>query len=186
MVGGSQGARKLNDWAVEIWPMVDDGSIQFLHQVGERNLEEFRASADVSSPAYHVRGYLEMPVAMASADLVIGRSGASTIAEITAARLPSMLVPYPYAYADHQKLNAEYLVERGAAVLWRRNPRTAEMLAETIRNLRSSPEKLAAMASASASLGKPDAAKNVAEVVRSLIDRESAKERKRENERQTG
>ncbi len=165
MVGGSQGARKLNDWAVEIWPMVDDGSIQFLHQVGERNLEEFRASADVSSPSYHVRGYLEMPVAMASADLVIGRSGASTIAEITAARLPSMLVPYPYAYADHQKLNAEYLVERGAAVLMEEKSTTAQMLAETIRNLRSSPEKLAAMASASASLGKPDAAKNVAEVV---------------------
>jgi len=101
---------------------------------------------------------------MAAADLVIGRSGASTVAEIMAAGLPSILVPYPHAVADEQTANARYLADRGAALLFEERSLTPEKLAGAVIELRSSPEKLAAMAKSSKSLGKPDAARRVADV----------------------
>ena len=170
VVGGSQGARMLNKLVVGMWPLVDDGVTQVLHQVGERNIEEVRAKQIPNDSMYHIAPYLDMPVAMAGADLVIGRSGASTIAEITAAGLPSILVPYPYAYADHQRLNAAYLAEHNAAIVRDQDTTTCRTLATVVTELRSSPDKLSDMASASASLGKVDAAKQVAEVALSLAE----------------
>ena len=166
-VGGSQGAKRLNELLIAAWPLIDDGRTQVLHQVGERNLEEARRLLG-DRERYRIEAYVDMPVAMAAADLLIGRSGASTVAEITLAGLPSILVPYPYAIANEQKANAAYLVERGAAILCQESSLTPETLAETVTGLRSDSEKLSAMASASASLAKPDAARRVAEVAISL------------------
>ena len=171
VVGGSQGARRLNELVVGMWPLVDDGSTQVLHQVGERNLDEVRSKEIPNDSMYHIAPYLDMPVAMAGADLVIGRSGASTIAEITAAGLPSIMIPYPYAYADHQRLNAGYLAKKNAAIVYEQDAATCQILASAVTDLRASPNKLNEMASASASLGKVDAAKKVAEVVLSLANR---------------
>ena len=180
-IGGSQGAKKPNEIIAGAWPLIDDGSTQLLHQVGERNIEEMRAllGRDLQSRPnregevqhrYRVEAYVDMPLALASADLVISRSGASSIAEITGVGLASILFPYPYAYADHQTKNAAYLVEQGAAVLCNDSDTTPEMLAGIISDLRSSPGKLSAMASASAALGKPDAAHRVAEVALSIAE----------------
>lgn len=162
-VGGSQGAKKPNEIIAAAWPLFDDGATQLLHQVGARNIDEMQGQQ-----RYRVEAYIDMPPALASADLVISRSGASTISEITAVGLPSILFPYPHAYADHQTTNAECLVEPGAAVLCNDASTTPEMLAGMISDLRGSPEKLAAMAKASAALGKPDAAERVAEVAISI------------------
>lgn len=109
-----------------------------------------------------------MPTAMAAADLVISRAGASTIAEITAAGLPCVLFPYPYAYAMHQHHNARHLADHGAAVVCDDNQTDPEALAELVNDLRASPGRLEAMASASRSLGRVDAADVVARVVISL------------------
>ena len=170
VVGGSQGAKKLNELILDVWPMIDDGNTQILHQVGVRNLDEVKAKMESNRDKHHIAAYLDMPVAVASADLVIGRSGASTIAEITAAGLPSILIPYPYAYADHQKLNAAYVADHSAAVMFDEAALTSESLVDIISELRSLPEKLNAMSEASASLGKADAANRVAEVVRSVAN----------------
>ena len=172
VVGGSQGAKRINELMLDAWPTIDDGATQVVHQVGGRNIEEVRsrflqrfgeADAQVGG-RYRIEAYVEMPVAMAAADLLIGRSGASTVAEIAAAGLPSILIPYPFAVANEQKLNAEYLSERGAAVVREESECSPEELSRMVLDLRSSPEKLGAMASASAALAKPDAARKVAEV----------------------
>jgi UDP-N-acetylglucosamine--N-acetylmuramyl-(pentapeptide) pyrophosphoryl-undecaprenol N-acetylglucosamine transferase len=168
-VGGSQGAQKPNEIIAGAWPLIDDGSTQLLHQVGERNIEEMRAllGCPEEHPRYRVEAYLDMPLALASADLVISRSG-GTVVEITAAGRPSILFPYPYHKDQHQKRNAEYLVEHGAAVLCEDLSTTSEALAGIIIRLRSSADELAAMASASAALGKPDAAERVARIALSI------------------
>ena len=190
VVGGSQGARRLNELVIGAWPSIDDGSTQVLHQVGARNIdqvpyspssEEGAGGRSEHSPSsqegaggrYRIEAYVDMPVAMAAADLVIGRSGASTVAEIMAAGLPSILVPYPHAVADEQTANARYLVDRGAALLLEERSLTPEKLAGALTELRSSPERLAAMAESSKSLCTPDAAHKVADVAMQLITRNS-------------
>lgn len=165
-VGGSQGARKLNEIVAAAWLLFDDGRTQVLHQVGARNVGQMQGQ-----PRYRVEAYIDMPVALASADLVISRSGASTIAEITAVGLPSVLFPYPHAYADHQTTNAKCLVDSGAAVLCNDLSTTPEELGGVVSDLRGNPDKLAAMAEASAALGKPDAAEQVAQVALSIAQR---------------
>lgn len=177
-VGGSQGARKPSEIIAAAWPLLDDGRTQVLHQVGAKNVDEMRSvlgrylksrpGRECEQQRYHIEAYVDMPAALASADLVISRSGASTIAEITAVGLPSILFPYPHAYADHQAMNARCLVEPGAAVLCGDASTTPEELAGIISDLRSDPERLAAMAKASAALGKPDAADRVARVALSI------------------
>lgn len=163
VTGGSQGARSLNELVTQAWPLIDDDRTQVLHQVGPKNVD---AMQQLIGPGanYMLEGYVDMPLALASADLVISRSGASSISEITALGLPSVLFPYPHAYADHQTANAMHLVEKGAAVLFRDSDTTPEMLAGIIIELRSDTGKLAAMASASAALAKPDAADRVASI----------------------
>lgn len=169
-VGGSQGAQKPNEIIAGAWPLIDDGSTQLLHQVGERNIEEMRTrlGSPEEHPRYRVEAYLDMPLALASADLVISRSG-GTVAEITASGRPSILFPYPYHKDQHQKRNAEYLVEHGAAVLCEDLSTTSEMLAGIVMRLRSSQDELSAMASASAALGRPDAADRVARIALDLL-----------------
>ncbi len=162
IVGGSQGAKRINELMLEAWPRVRDGNTQVLHQVGKMNIDEMRARAPED---YRVEPTVDMPLALACADLVISRSGASTLAEITAAGAPGILIPYPHAYADHQRLNAEELEMRGAAIVRAENDLTSEKLADLIVELRSSPDRLRDMSTASKSLGRPDAAARVARMV---------------------
>jgi len=166
VVGGSQGARKLNELMIGAWPLIDDGSTQVLHQLGARNVDQ--AASTGSDGRYRTQAYVDMPPAMAAADLVIGRSGASTVAEITASGLPSILVPYPHAVADEQTANAKYLADRGAALVFEERILTPEVLAGAVNGLRSSPDTLAEMSKSSKSLGTPDAARRVARVVLDL------------------
>ncbi|MCX8053560.1 MAG: undecaprenyldiphospho-muramoylpentapeptide beta-N-acetylglucosaminyltransferase [Armatimonadetes bacterium] len=170
VVGGSQGARMLNELLIGAWPLLDDGSTQVLHQVGARNIENTNPpfTGQGVEERYRIEAYLDMPTAMAAADLLIGRSGASTVAEIMAAGLPSILVPYPHAVAGEQMANARYLVDRGAALMFQEHSLTCEVLADAVSELRSSRGKLESMAKASRSLAKLDAARTVADVVLSL------------------
>jgi len=128
-----------------------------------------RLRAGDGGPA--VEAYLDMPTALAAADLVIARSGASSIAEIVVAGLPSILIPYPFAYANHQKLYADQLAARGAAIVCEESACTAESLAGLVRDLRSAPDRLARMAEAARAMSRPDAARKVAEVVLSVAQR---------------
>ncbi len=170
-VGGSQGARRPSEILADAWPLFDDGATQVLHQVGARNVEEIRArlGSPEEHPRYHVEAFIDTTLAFAAADLLISRSG-GTVAEITAVGVPSVLFPYPYHKDQHQKLNAQHLVDHGAAVLCEDQTTTPEMLAGIISELRSDPAKLKKMAAASAALGKPDAAEHVARVALSVAE----------------
>lgn len=163
VVGGSQGAQKVNQLVMDAWPLFDNGNVQVLHQTGERNLPQAEA-ADISNrERYRVHGYLDMETALAAADMVIGRSGASTLAEINAAGKPCVLIPYPYAYADHQRLNAQAAAENGAGIVMNESDTDSDKLADLIIKLIASPDRLSVMAEKSAAMGKSDAARKIAE-----------------------
>ena len=104
----------------------------------------------------------DMPGAFARADLLLCRSGASTVAEIAAAGKPAIFVPFPHAADDHQTRNAEALVASGAAVLIRESELTPQRLAEVVGGLLRDRARLAGMAAAARKLAYPDAAARIA------------------------
>jgi UDP-N-acetylglucosamine--N-acetylmuramyl-(pentapeptide) pyrophosphoryl-undecaprenol N-acetylglucosamine transferase len=165
VTGGSRGARSLNRAVVAALPdWLKD--YQVVHLTGELDWPEVEKSAkSVTSPGsrahYHPRPYLhEMGQALAAADLVVSRAGASALGEYPLFGLPAVLVPYPHAWR-YQKVNADYLVQRGAAVRLEDAALAAD-LAPTVRRLLDDPARLAAMRSAAQSAAKPQAAQRLA------------------------
>ena len=127
-----------------------------------------RAAMGANCDDYHAVPYLheDMALALASADLVVCRSGASVLGEQPLFGLPSILVPYPYAWR-YQKVNADYLVERGAALLLRDEAMASQLL-PTLQSLFADPARLAAMSTCASALAQPDGAWNVARELLSL------------------
>jgi len=153
--GGSQGARALNEWAVAAYG--DDGP-SVLHVAGERDYDALRPR--VRRGDYKLLAFTnDFGAALAAADLVVARAGGS-VWEIAAAGKPAVLVPYPHATADHQSKNAQYFVERGAAVVVRE---PLDALSATVDALLADDERRAAMQSAIAAAARPDAADEIAE-----------------------
>jgi UDP-N-acetylglucosamine--N-acetylmuramyl-(pentapeptide) pyrophosphoryl-undecaprenol N-acetylglucosamine transferase len=110
-----------------------------------------------------------MPSAYALADLVVTRSGASTLTEISLAGLPSILVPYPFAADDHQTANAKVFSDAGAAKLIQQKDLTPESLAKLLTELLTNPAALKLMSSAAISLAVPNAAEQVAEAMKCAV-----------------
>lgn len=164
VIGGSQGARRLNEVIAEAVRDLQKMDVQVVHQAGERNYEEADARRkEIGWKHYHVHPYFEdMRQVYTSTDLVLSRCGASTISEITAVGLPAILVPYPYAYADHQRFNAEFVSRNGGGILVGDSEIDAELLINIIKRLADSPEELRRMSEASRKLGKPQAARDIA------------------------
>lgn len=174
VLGGSQGARALNDavpralaaagLAVEVW-----------HQAGEKLLDEARNAYADAGVAARVEPFItDMAAAYGWADLVVCRAGALTLAELCAAGVGSVLVPFPQAVDDHQTRNAEYLVERGAARLLPQSPTLAEQLRPVLAGLAADPRQRLAMAQAARALARPDAAARVADVTLDVLSRTSS------------
>jgi UDP-N-acetylglucosamine--N-acetylmuramyl-(pentapeptide) pyrophosphoryl-undecaprenol N-acetylglucosamine transferase len=161
VVGGSLGAQALNEAvpkaAALLSPVPD-----IVHQSGEKHLEALKNNYQQAG----VRGELvafidDMARRYAEADLVICRAGAVTVSELAAGGLASVLVPFPHAVDDHQTANARFLSGRGAALLLPQTDLTPQKLAELIRSM--DRRKLLAMAQNARALGKPEAAKLVAQ-----------------------
>ncbi len=158
--GGSLGSAALNEVVagfVEIARDRDDLAVR--HVVGERFVPADRpgASAPLAEGGilYDVIGYEDrMPLAYAAADLVVARAGASTVAELAAIGVPSILVPWPGAARDHQTDNARSLAAVGAAVLMPERELTAARLAAEVERLRADDATLAAMAAAAHDAGE--------------------------------
>jgi UDP-N-acetylglucosamine--N-acetylmuramyl-(pentapeptide) pyrophosphoryl-undecaprenol N-acetylglucosamine transferase len=163
IVGGSQGAKALNDIVPQALAAMPAGSLpEVIHQAGAAHVEAVRAGYAAAGIEATVIPFIEhMAATYAQADLMICRAGASTIAELAAAGVPSVLVPFPYAVDDHQTHNARFLVERGGAVLIPQHELTPERLAKLLAEL--TREKLLAMANAARGAGKPEATRAVAE-----------------------
>lgn len=166
---GSLGARRLNravEGAVGSWS--DRSDLAIHHVVGARDWDARPELAPGRLDYRAVRYESRMPLALAAADLVVCRSGGTTVAELAVIGVPSVLVPLPIATRDHQTANAGPLVRAGAAVLVPDDELDADRLvAEVDELLGGGPERLAAMSSAARALGRPDAAHAVADLVES-------------------
>ena len=164
VLGGSQGAKSLNEAVPRALSHLGD-TVQVVHQCGRAH--EHTARALYAELGFGARARIapfidDMPAALAAADLVIGRAGASAVAEICAVGRPSLLVPYPFA-GDHQKLNAASVAREGAALWVSSADATPVRLATELRSLMDQPERLTAMAAVAARLGRPNAARSIAE-----------------------
>lgn len=160
VVGGSLGAQALNDAMPMAIAILKDKPL-VVHQSGEKHLDALKKSyAQVGAQGELVAFIEDMASRYAEADLVICRAGAVTIAELSAAGMASILVPFPFAVDDHQTANARFLSDAGAAVLLPQQQLNAERLAELIQSLDRA--RLLDMARKARALGKLDAARIVA------------------------
>jgi len=163
--GGSKGARSINNALLANLPTLLERT-QIVHISGKLDWETVQNARNVLEPKqaerYRIFDYLheEMGAALASADLVVSRAGASSLGEFPLFGLPALLVPYPYAWR-YQKVNAEYLQEKGAAMMVR-DETLEERLLPLVDEFLSNPQKLDAMRAAMSDLAHPQAAENIA------------------------
>jgi UDP-N-acetylglucosamine--N-acetylmuramyl-(pentapeptide) pyrophosphoryl-undecaprenol N-acetylglucosamine transferase len=163
--GGSLGARRLNDASLDAFGQ--SAPCNVLHACGRRDYEDLRKRLDELGRPDHYRlePYIEpFADALAAADLVVARAGGSVL-EVAAAGLPSLLVPFPYATADHQTRNARYMEEAGAAVVLPDAELDGPRLAREVGALLHDPARTAAMGRAALAAARPDAADRIADEV---------------------
>jgi UDP-N-acetylglucosamine--N-acetylmuramyl-(pentapeptide) pyrophosphoryl-undecaprenol N-acetylglucosamine transferase len=166
--GGSQGARSLNEAAIEAFGR--EAPFHVLHASGRRDYEALRARLDeLGSPShYRLEPYIEpFADAYAAADLAVARAGGSVF-ELAAAGLPAILVPYPHATADHQTGNARWMADAGAAVVIPDAELDAARLSKEAETLLGDLRRLAEMSASARALARPDAAERVAGTVMTL------------------
>jgi UDP-N-acetylglucosamine--N-acetylmuramyl-(pentapeptide) pyrophosphoryl-undecaprenol N-acetylglucosamine transferase len=164
VLGGSQGAQSLNE-AVPRALAQTAANVSVVHQCGaahEADARRLYAGLGLESRAQVVPFIADMPAALAAADLVIARSGASAVSEICAVGRPSLLIPYPFASGDHQRVNAESLVRAGAALCLPSTDATPERIASEITALFGDSARLSRMAQRATKLGRPEAAHAIA------------------------
>ena len=168
VLGGSQGASILNTTLPRALALIPEAHRpRVTHQSGALHIDAVRAAYAAAGVTAEALPFLDdMAARYAAADLVICRAGASTIAEIAAAGVASVLVPLPSAVDDHQTHNARFLSERGAAVLIPQTEFTPEKLAQLLQGF--ARDKLLAMAQAARAAAKPDATQAVAQVCMEL------------------
>jgi UDP-N-acetylglucosamine--N-acetylmuramyl-(pentapeptide) pyrophosphoryl-undecaprenol N-acetylglucosamine transferase len=173
VMGGSQGARTINECAIEALAERPGREFDVVHLSGRR---DFGRLEQRLATAAHREGYTllayepDLGDCLAACDLVLARSGGS-IFELTATGLPAILVPYPHAAAGHQEGNAAWMAGAGAATVIRDEELDPVRLADEVGGLLGDGERLAAMAAASAALAKPDAARRIADEVLAAVDR---------------
>ena len=178
--GGSLGAQALNTAVVSFcgsWRA--HAELAVYHVAGERNFEDVRRAAAESGLFdrgsgldYRLAGFeRRMPLLLGACDLVVARAGASTVAELTALGLPSVLVPLPHSPSDHQTKNALVLAEAGAAVVVADSQLPGERLAEVVEPLLSEPVLRASMGQAASRLGRRDAADQIASLAEAVARR---------------
>jgi UDP-N-acetylglucosamine--N-acetylmuramyl-(pentapeptide) pyrophosphoryl-undecaprenol N-acetylglucosamine transferase len=163
--GGSQGAHAINqvvmDSAADLQTRVP--GIHIVHQTGERDYNVAQAAYANLGGSIEAYPFIDdMPGRFAQADLLICRSGASTVAEVTAAGKAAIFVPFPRAADDHQKRNAEALERAGAAVMIEESKFSRESMVQAVSSLFSEPARLERMGQAARKLSHPDAARDIA------------------------
>jgi len=119
-LGGSQGAKAINNLALKIAPVLKEKGIRIIHQAGEKNIDDVRRAYEEAGIEAEVFGFTtKLADYMKEADFAIARAGASTLWELSATALPTLFIPYPYAASDHQYYNALFLVEKDLAWIMR-------------------------------------------------------------------
>ena len=146
-LGGSQGAKAINELALKLAPTLKERDIKIIHQAGERNIDEVQKAYEKLGIEAKVFGFTkELSSYMEQADFAIARSGASTLWELSAMACPTLFIPYPYAAADHQFYNAKFLVDQEVAWIMRESELDVEKVIELLdENLQEKSKKLQSM-----------------------------------------
>lgn len=171
VVGGSQGAHAVNELVFEAVKLLKAVGVnpKLVHQTGEKDAPEFARRYAEAGIAAEVRPFIDdMGAAYRAAAVVIGRAGASTLAELTMIGKPAILIPFPHAADDHQTVNARELAEAGAARLLVQATTSPVELAESLRTLLEDGDARRQMAEASRALGRPRAHAEIADAVEAL------------------
>lgn len=169
IVGGSQGARAINDAMIAAAPLLAATRLVLTHQTGERDLARVREGYAAAGVAATVEPFFhDMNVRMRAADVLVARAGASTLAELTVLGRASVLVPLPTAADDHQRKNARVLAAAGAAEVIEEKNLSGAALAGVLTALAADPARRRTMAERARSLGRPDAAARVADRIVAL------------------
>lgn len=170
--GGSQGALKINQAVIQALPKFSQKDYQVLYASGDRYYNEIKEKFDVEkiNRNLSLQPYIKnMTDVMANVDLLIGRAGATSIAELTALGLPAILIPSPYVTNDHQTKNAQSLVNTGAVKMIPDADLTGESLIDAVDEIMNDSEKREAMAKASRQEGIPDAAERLWSLVNEIV-----------------
>lgn len=163
VLGGSQGARPINDAVIAALPKLMEAGITLAHQAGKADYQRVRAAYETAgADSAQVREFIEdMGTEYATCDLAVCRAGATTVFEIAAAGVPAIFVPFPQATHDHQTMNAKAMADLGAAELIPQSVLTGEGLASAVGRLLDNPGQLSAMEEAARGFAKPTAAADI-------------------------
>ena len=173
VTGASQGAKSINDAILKGLESWKGREMTVIHITGEKNYEEIKSRSesilgDGATIDYRPVAFMDnISEAYAACDLAAARAGATTIAELTARGIPSILIPYPHAAEDHQRKNAEFVASMGAAEVIP-DSELLERLGPAIEALASSPERLGEMSGKSRAIGRPSAVLEIMKVLEGL------------------
>ncbi|HEX9741266.1 MAG TPA: undecaprenyldiphospho-muramoylpentapeptide beta-N-acetylglucosaminyltransferase [Nitrospiraceae bacterium] len=179
--GGSQGARAINDAMLAALPQwaAMRGQVAIVHQTGEADCARVREAYDAAGVQAEVVPFLfDMAKALRSADLVVSRAGAMTLAELTVCGKPAILIPLPQAIHQHQAHNAQALADAGGAVVLAQPELTGERLAHEVTALLRDPGRLQVMGGRSRRLGRPGAAETIVRECLALVERKARGDRR--------
>lgn len=176
IMGGSQGARSINDASVELLKTLSqDYDMQIIFQTGKKNFERVAEQLIIAYPQYEsdknliVRPYFEdMVTVLKASDIAVSRSGSLSISEICASGIAPIFVPYPHAAADHQRKNAKYMVEKGAGMYLEDSDVTSSSLLVMLKSLIDNPHKLSEIQNNVIELAKFDGAEKIAAQLKSI------------------
>ena len=176
--GGSRGAHSINKAMLKVHKhFANNYRVQIMHVTGKteydfvkNGLEEIGLDLQKADNLAVYPYLYDMPKALAAADIAVFRSGATSLAELTARGVPSVLIPYPFAAENHQEFNARELEKNGASRVILNRDLTGDILIETLEQMLSSENTLQEMAQASRAMGKPNAAQTIAEMIVALAE----------------
>jgi len=175
VMGGSQGAGGINEMILSALPVLGDRAAawQWLHLTGPKDVGRVEQAYAARGLKAIVKPFLvEMDMALGAATIAVSRAGASSLAEIAAVRLPSLLVPYPAAADNHQFFNAQAFAATGAARLLEQKKATPEKVAASLRELVDDAAARAKMQAALAQWHAPRAAEQIAEIILQAVARQ--------------
>lgn len=163
VLGGSQGARAVNRLVVEaVGLLAEKNRLNIIHQTGIHDAEWVKSGYNAAAVAARVEPFIrDMATVYSEADLIVSRAGATTLAEVTIFGRPAVLIPYPYATDDHQRHNARYLAEHGAALMADEAELTGAKLAGMLAGLLADSAKRGRMAAQARELGRPAATETI-------------------------
>ncbi|MGN0903175.1 MAG: undecaprenyldiphospho-muramoylpentapeptide beta-N-acetylglucosaminyltransferase [Succinivibrio sp.] len=170
IVGGSLGARALNELVPDALKNFSSSQIEVVHQCGKGNSEKVKALYNGSAFRYQVSDFVDdMDDLYSKTDLMICRAGALTVAEVTCAGIPALFVPLPTAVDDHQTKNAMTVAQKGGAQVLKQSELTSEKLSEIVESLLSDRQRLLSMAKASFSCATANATDDAVQIIKDTV-----------------